>query len=286
MRDSRHFAEGPASGASEWGFPWCVYCPVMPAVKDEEIPESAPAWSRDRLKADPHGDQEKADRVKRMFGAIAPRYDCNNRLHSFWQDQRWRRQGARLTGLKAGEDVVDVACGTGDLSEVFNDMGAGTVIGVDFTPEMLDVARQRALDSGRTGLEYRQGDAMALDLPDATADVVSIAFGIRNVAAPELALREFRRILRPGGRLLVLEFSEPTNPVIRFANRIYTRNVMPFTASILAGDRSGAYRYLPRSVETFLSRSALEQSITEAGFSSVEQVSMCFGVCVAYIARA
>lgn len=256
----------------------------MTQMHPPNAPEDSPAWSKTDLRGDPHENAEKGERVRRMFGAIACSYDRNNRIHSMGQDQRWRRRGAGLVGSVDGAHVVDVACGTGDLSELFHDLGAERVTGVDFTPEMLDVARARADQSGRDTVTYVEGNAMALDLPDACADVVSIAFGIRNVEQPARALSEFRRILRPDGKLLILEFSEPKNPLIRYMNRLYTCGVMPITASLLSRDRSGAYRYLPRSIETFLSRSAMDAAIREAGFSSVQQVPMCFGVCVAYLA--
>jgi demethylmenaquinone methyltransferase/2-methoxy-6-polyprenyl-1,4-benzoquinol methylase len=117
-------------------------------------------------------------------------------------------------------------------------------------------------------------------LADASADVISIAFGLRNVGDPKRALREFRRVLRPGGRLVVLEFDEPQNPVIRSLNRFYTHRVMPFTASLIARDGSGAYKYLPRSVETFLDRARLREAILECGFATVEQKPLTFGTCV------
>lgn len=268
-------------GAPWPGFGRGLYFPSM----TETTPTpSKQAWTRGDLAQDPHELSDKADRVRSMFGAIAPSYDFNNRIHSFGQDQRWRRKGVRLAAPDADSVVVDVACGTGDLSEAFHDAGVARVIGVDFTPEMLDVARARAARAGRERLEYRDGDATALDLPTDSADVLSIAFGIRNVNRPELALAEFRRILKPGGRLLILEFSEPENRLIRGLNALYTRRIMPLTATMLSGDRSGAYRYLPRSIETFLPRAELEARIREAGFENVQQHSLTFGVCVAYLA--
>ena len=256
--------------------------PNSPTPPDVEARE--PAWSSRELDQDPHEQADKADRVRRMFGAIAPSYDLNNRLHSFGQDQRWRRRAVRLARPGPDSVVVDVACGTGDLSEAFHNAGVSKVIGVDFTPEMLDVARDRAQRAGRQDLEYRLGDATELDLPTDSADVLSIAFGIRNVNVPSKALSEFRRILKPGGRLLILEFSEPTNPLIRLLNNFYCRRVMPVTATIVSGDRSGAYRYLPRSIETFLPRADLERAIREAGFERIQQHPLTFGVCVAYLA--
>ena len=221
-----------------------------------------------------------------MFASIAPSYDSNNRIHSFGLDRWWRRRVVKAVSPVEGLDVIDVACGTGELSEAFDRAGARSVLGIDFTPEMLEIARIRAQKSRRECLEYRGGDAMALELDDESGDLVSIAFGIRNVAHPERALREFRRILRPGGRLIILEFSEPGNPLIRWCNSLYCNKLMPRTAAFLARDRSGAYRYLPKSVSSFMGRTELVAAIEEAGFRDVRQISMTFGVCVAYLAYA
>lgn len=263
-----------------------------------------PAWD-ERLLTDPHAVADKRSRVQRMFSAIAPSYDLNNRLHSLWRDQAWRRAAVRLADLKPTDVVVDVACGTGDLTlamylGLWPNPGdwppaRNQVIGVDFTYDMLPRGRTKAAAlverkpsaDGRklTAADYVRfinGDATALPLPDASADVVSIAFGIRNVQEPERALAEFRRILRPGGRVIVLEFSEPTNPLIRAVNRFYTHEVMPRTATLIARDKSGAYKYLPRSIGTFWSREKMTQMLAGAGFAEVTQHPMTFGVAVVY----
>lgn len=224
-----------------------------------------------------------------MFSAIAPRYDLNNRLHSFGRDQAWRRAAVRAAGIRSGDRVLDVACGTGDLTEAFARARPGSVLGVDFTEAMLEVARakhrRRARPAGEPTPEYRAGDAQQLAFPDGAFDVVSIAFGIRNVSDPEAALAEFRRVLAPGGRLVILEFAEPRGAVLRALNRLYTHRVMPVTASLLAGDRSGAYRYLPRSVATFRDPDALEAALRRAGFGSVERRPLTLGVCMLFLAR-
>jgi demethylmenaquinone methyltransferase/2-methoxy-6-polyprenyl-1,4-benzoquinol methylase len=245
----------------------------------EEVAEEVP-WSRDRLAGDPHADAEKAVRVQAMFAAIAPRYDLNNRLHSLWQDQRWRRRAVREAAIEATSEVLDVACGTGDLSAALAAAGARRVVGVDFSEPMLEIARGKSRSSrAATRCEYRFGDAMALDFEDASFDVVTIAFGLRNVAEPARALREFRRVLRPGGRLVVLEFSEPRWALLRALNRLYTERIMPLTATLIAGDRSGAYRYLPRSVRTFPSAEALSQMIAACGFADLRRIPCSLGIC-------
>lgn len=244
--------------------------------------ESAPtAWSTNDLERNPHSATDKAARVQRMFTSIAHAYDLNNRLHSLWRDQAWRRMAVRLSNPR-GARVLDCACGTGDLTEAFANAGASSVTGLDYTAAMLDLARAKAADGRRLAVQptYIQGDAQSLPWPDASFDIVSIAFGIRNVDDTLKALREFHRVLAPGGRLIVLEFSEPTLPPLRWLNRLYTHHVMPFTASLIARDRSGAYQYLPRSVETYLSPERLRSQVAQAGFSAVQQHRMTFGVCV------
>ncbi len=244
-------------------------------------------WTATDLAGNPHEAVDKPERVRAMFAAIAGRYDLNNRLHSFGRDQAWRRKAVALAGVGPGDRVLDVACGTGDLTEAIARARPASVIGVDFTEPMLDRARLKATrQRRRPGVpvpEYRPGDAMRLPFGDASFDVVSIAFGIRNVDDPARALREFRRVLGPGGRVVVLEFSEPRHRLVRGLSALYTRHVMPVTASWIAGDRSGAYRYLPRSVRTFADRPELAAMIERVGFARVGQHEMDLGICTAYL---
>lgn len=263
----------------------------MPAPTTRPSPGSAPSpaaagevWREDDLRADPHADGAKAEKVRRMFASIAHRYDLNNRLHSFGRDVAWRRAAVAEASLRAGDVVLDCACGTGDLAMEFARAGAAKVTGLDYTPEMLAVARRRSAErrGPASRIEWIDGDAMALPLADASVDVVSIAFGIRNVTDPLAALREFRRVLKPGGRVVILEFSRPRSPVIAAANDLYCKRIMPWTATLISGDRSGAYKYLPRSVETFLDRGSMAQAMRDAGFTAVTQRPLTFGVCVCY----
>ena len=261
------------------------------------------AWN-DALLRDPHHVRDKRQRVQKMFAAIAPSYDLNNRLHSLWQDQQWRRNAVKLSQLKPMDSVVDIACGTGDLLGCFLEqylrfINLGQLddfygndaeepdfskeprfIGIDFTYEMLRLARRKY-----RGAEWLNGDAQSLPLPDQCCDVVSIAFGIRNVQDPAAAIRECRRILRPRGRLIILEFSLPTNPVLRSIYNFYFRQVLPRTATLISGDKTGAYKYLPESVNTFIGREQMMGMMREAGFADVEQHPMTFGVCVCYRGR-
>jgi demethylmenaquinone methyltransferase / 2-methoxy-6-polyprenyl-1,4-benzoquinol methylase len=248
-----------------------------------------PAWSSsDLAAADPHTVPDKPDRVRRMFAAIARSYDLNNRLHSLWRDQAWRRRAVKAARVRPGDAVLDVACGTGDLSEAFARRSpAGRVLGIDFTPQMLDIARHkqtRLPPCTAAKLQYAEGDAQALAVKDASFDVISIAFGIRNVADPARAIAEFARILRPGGRLVILEFAQPTSRPLRWLNDFYCGRVMPFTATLISGDRSGAYKYLPKSVGAFMTPEALAELLARHSFQSITTRRMTLGICCLYSA--
>ena len=175
----------------------------------------------------------------------------------------------------------------------------GQVIGLDFTFEMLRIAKTKRVKLGagpktladklttaaQKNIAYINGDAQALPFADASRDVVSIAFGIRNVAEPAAAIREFHRVLRPGGRLIILEFSLPTNPLLRGLYNFYFRKILPRTATLISGDKTGAYKYLPQSVNTFIGREGMVQMMSDAGFRDVTQHPLTFGVCVCYRGR-
>jgi len=248
-----------------------------------EQPTSDAAWTATDLKSDPHQAADKAMRVRSMFTSIAKRYDLNNRLHSMWRDQAWRRRVVRMAGIGTQDDVLDMACGTGDLTEMLACAGPHSVLGMDFTEAMLQIAEEKSAMAkqrpGRTSPTYRHGDAMAIELPDASMDVLTIAFGIRNVTDPVGAVAEFARVLRPGGRLLVLEFSTPAWWLPRIVNAIYSRHIMPVTATLLSGDRSRAYHYLPRSVATFADPKRLAAMVASQGFDVQQQAPLTMGIC-------
>ncbi len=246
------------------------------------------AWTNREL-ADPHQVTDKAQRVRAMFSAIAPSYDLNNRLHSLWRDQAWRRAAVKMAQVRPGDRLLDVACGTGDLTLAFArrlrrlaPLMPGQITGLDFTLAMLPLAQRKQPASMPIG--WINGDAMALPVRDGSVDVVSIAFGIRNVASPARAMQEFFRVLRPGGRLVILEFSVPRNPVLRWLNHVYCGRVMPRTATLIARDRSGAYRYLPRSVDTFFDPPTMLRLMHEAGGDRGVHRSLTLGMTGVYVA--
>lgn len=240
-------------------------------------------WFSDAELDNPHGLADKPQRVQRMFSAIAPSYDLNNRLHSMGLDQTWRRRAVKAVGLGQGETVLDVACGTGDLSLAFQRAGARRVIGLDFTFQMLEYARQK--NKGNPfGPLYFCGDAMRLPLADASVDVVSIAFGIRNVAVPAQAIAEFYRVLKPGGRLVILEFTRPPNRWVRLVYEFYFHRLMPVTAGWIAGKSEGrAYRYLPRSVSSFIDASTMVSMMAQQGLVDVVTQRLTLGIAMLYV---
>jgi len=222
--------------------------------------------------------------VRSMFQRIAGRYDLLNRTLSGGMDQRWRRRVVRQLGSLEGKVAVDVATGTGDLALELARAGA-RVIGLDFTFEMLaqgprKAARARWAESRPPPLGWIQGDAMRLPLADASVDVVTIAFGLRNVEARRDCLRELARVLRPGGALVVLECGLPRNRVLGAAYKQYFTRVLPRLGGWISGDRA-AYTYLPDTVLAWPGPNELAREVTEAGFEGTRFDSLSLGV--AYI---
>jgi demethylmenaquinone methyltransferase/2-methoxy-6-polyprenyl-1,4-benzoquinol methylase len=213
-----------------------------------------------------------------MFSGIAGRYDLLNHLLSGNVDKRWRRVAVRAleSSLVEGARVLDVACGTGDLSLVLAEAGAVRVVGLDFCRPMLEIARRKAEADSRL-IPFVEGDALRLPFADETFDAATIAFGLRNLAGVADGLRELRRILRPGGRLAVLEFSSPVVPGFRALFRFYFTRVLPRVGGLLSGSR-GAYEYLPDSVLRFPDQKRLAELMREEGFEGVEYRNLTGGV--------
>ena len=207
--------------------------------------------------------------VQRMFDRVAPRYDLANTVFSMGQDKGWRVAAARATRLAAGEVAVDVACGTGGLARELETLAPGaTVAGFDFSLEMLAQGPR-----GRVAA----GDALQLPLADASVDVVTIAFGLRNLPEPGQGLLEFRRVLRPGGRLVVCEFSTPVVPVLRDVYRRYLTRLMPVAARRLTSDPE-AYQYLARSIGAWPDQPALARWLQDAGLGEVAWRNLTGGI--------
>jgi len=217
--------------------------------------------------------------VNSMFARIAARYDVANHLLSGGVDFLWRQVLVRAVHDARPAAVLDLATGSGDVAFALADglPAAVRVTGMDFCQPMLDEAVKKQAASPRwTGIEFKQGDGMALPLPDRAFDAVTISFGLRNMADRHKALSEMRRVLRPGGRLFVLEFSQPFWWFRPFYYA-YLKFILPVVAGVVTGDRS-AYEYLCGSIELFPGREGISAEIRRAGFRSVKATPLTFGI--------
>ena len=203
--------------------------------------------------------------VKGMFDRIAWRYDLVNTVLSGGTDQLWRRAAATATALAGGGAALDVACGTGALTRALaRRVGrSGRVVGLDFSPGMLDGARRRS-----PGITWVEGDALDLPFADGEFDAATIAFGLRNLADPTLGLAEMARVVRPGGRLVVLEFLRPPDGPVGKAYRLYLTRVLPVLGGRVSGDVA-AYRYLSQTVDSYLTPAQLTDLAGAAGWLRV-----------------
>lgn len=238
------------------------------------------SWDRSSLR-DPHNQRDKAERVRAMFDAIAPTYERINTLASFGRDAVWRRRAVAAADVRGGDVVLDVACGTGDMIRAFDRCRTppARIIGVDFAREMLAGGDYTSV---ATPVELIEADALDLPLPDASVDVVSCAFGVRNFQRLQTGLREMARVARPGGRVVILEFAMPGSHLLRRVYQLCCDVLLPRLGGLIAGDRTGAYRYLPKSVQTFESPESMVRRLDEAGFSNLTTQSMHCGGVVLY----
>jgi len=200
--------------------------------------------------------------IQRMFAEVAPGYDRANRALSFGVDRRWRRQAVRMVDLWPGERGLDVCAGTGDLSFALQRAGAA-MIGVDFCAPMLARAAQKR--AAANGPVFLAADALQLPFPDHSFDFATVAFGIRNVSDPQAGLREMARVVRHGGRVVVLEFCRPRTPLFRSLYGLYFGRLLPRLGGWISGARNGAYRYLHDSVMAFPERDAFLGLMAAAG---------------------
>lgn len=221
--------------------------------------------------------------IQRMFAEVAPGYDRANRVLSLGVDLWWRRQAVRAVGVSPGERGLDVCSGTGDLALALRGAGA-RVVGADFCTAMLSRARtkQVAATGGGDPARFLCADAQALPFPDRAFDFATVAFGIRNVSDPLAALRELRRVVRPGGRVVVLEFTRPRVPLLGPAYRFYFGTVLPRLGSWINGERSGAYRYLHDSVMAFPEREAFLALMRDAGLEAPSLRLLTAGIAALY----
>lgn len=220
--------------------------------------------------------------VKNLFTSIASTYDKANDVITFGMARDWRRRLVDLSGAKPGDSVLDCATGTGDLAIDFKKVVAdGEVIGSDFCEEMLKTAPDKALREG-VDVKFEVADAMALPYPSKRFDITSIAYGIRNVQSPEVALSEMARVTKPGGCVMVLETGETKVPLLRSAIGIYFKHIVPRLGGWVSGKRS-AYEYLQKSSQSFPSGQNFLNLMTHTGkFSKVECYSIMGGASFIY----
>ena len=214
-----------------------------------------------------------------MFRSISGRYDRANNVLSAGIHHRWRRRTVRWSGAEAGHRVLDCATGTGDLAIAFHKVVApsGEVIGTDFVPEMLEVARQKSKD-----IRFETADVTRLPFADQEFDIASISFGIRNVNDPVRGLSELGRVVKSGGRVMVLEFGQPTNPVISAGYDWYRAHILPRLGGMVTGQR-GAYEYLESSAAKFPCGDAFASLMRSTGaFSSIDHQRLSFGIAYLY----
>ena len=226
------------------------------------------------------GTKEKASLVRGVFDSVASKYDVMNDLMSFGVHRLWKRFAVELAGVRSGQRVLDLASGTGDLADRFADLVGpdGLVLMTDINASMLEVGRDRMVDRGHAGnLSYVQVDAEALPVPDDSIDLISIAFGLRNVTHKDKALRAMYQALRPGGRALILEFSKPLNKPLEKIYDLYSFKLLPKMGELVAKDAE-SYRYLAESIRMHPDQKTLKGMMEEAGFERCDVHNLTGGI--------
>jgi demethylmenaquinone methyltransferase / 2-methoxy-6-polyprenyl-1,4-benzoquinol methylase len=224
------------------------------------------------------------DRVRKMFGEIAPKYDRMNHLLSLNVDRYWRWKTVRKLAPNLVDPILDVCTGTGDLAFAFHKYTQGKVkvIGSDFCAPMLDIARVKGKQNGRS-VEFVEADAQSLPFENNRFQIVSAAFGLRNVADTDQGLRELTRVCKPGGKVAILEFSVPRYQPLKGMYGWYFKNVLPRIGQMLARNNSSAYNYLPESVGEFPCYEALNNRMLAAGCSQVDFFPLTGGIATLYV---
>lgn len=226
---------------------------------------------------------DKGEKIQQMFGAIAPRYDFLNRLLSFGIDRRWRTKAVSLLKYQEGSRILDVATGTGDvaLEIALRTPRSVKITGADFCKEMVDLGVVKVAASPYADrIDFKVAPCEDLPFADNTFDSITIAFGIRNVVDRRLGLAEMWRVLRPGGRMIILEFSTPRSQLFRQLYYFYFRRLLPIVGGLFS--RYNAYKYLPDSVLEFPSQEEFSRMMADAGFRSIQLHELTFGIATIY----
>ncbi|NOY67553.1 MAG: bifunctional demethylmenaquinone methyltransferase/2-methoxy-6-polyprenyl-1,4-benzoquinol methylase UbiE [Gammaproteobacteria bacterium] len=223
---------------------------------------------------------EKAGKVAEVFHSVAGQYDLMNDLMSLGIHRLWKRYTIELSAVRAGQKVLDIAGGTGDLAAKFSSLVGpeGKVVLSDINSSMLNNGRSRLIDKGIAGnIEYVQADAQYLPFPDNSFDCITISFGLRNVTDKELALRSMYRVLKPGGRLLILEFSKPVTPGLKPVYDLYSFKLLPLMGKLIANDEE-SYRYLAESIRMHPDQETLKTMMKDSGFDQCEYHNLSGGI--------
>lgn len=255
--------------------------PCRGATQGFYTSDVTPSADASRTRFHDERQRKRGRRISHMFDKIAPTYDLLNHVLSANIDKRWRDKAVSMLALDGSEDVLDACTGTGDLAIALRGAASSRVTGTDFAPEMLSVAREK---KGGEHITWEVADTTALPFDDASFDVATVSFGVRNLEDLDAGFRDLGRVLRPGGRLLVLEFSRPPNPIFRAIYNTYFMLILPMIGNIVSGGADNAYTYLPRSVMAFPGPDALAERMKNAGFAKVEMVPLTFGIAYIHLA--
>ena len=226
------------------------------------------------------------EKIQQMFDGIAPDYDRLNHLMSLGVDRSWRRRALReIVTPERPQALLDIACGTGDfaLAQARRMHADSRIPGLDLSEGMLAVMREKVEKAGLAGrISCEQGDCEQMRFAEGSFDCATIAFGIRNFAHREAALEEILRVLKPGGRLVILELSVPENKLLRWAYNLYFMHFVPWIGGLISGDKA-AYKYLPASVQAFPGRREWTATMVRCGYANVRHRAFTFGLCRMYI---
>ena len=229
---------------------------------------------------------KSGDRVREMFGEIAPKYDRMNHLLSMNMDKRWRSKTVKRLSPNENSKVLDVCCGTGDLAIAFSKSTGGQceVVGSDFCAEMLEIGRDKQAKLNlKTPIRFVEADAQELPFDDNSFDIVSVAFGLRNVQDTDRGIKEMTRVCRPGGKVAILECTNPRRQPLKSMYLFYFQRILPKLGQMLARNSKKAYSYLPSSVSEFPAYEELIERMEANGLSQAEYFPMTFGVATLYV---
>ena len=230
--------------------------------------------------------ETKSEMVREMFNDIAPTYDKLNHILSLDIDRLWRRNVVRILRRKGVKQVLDMATGTGDLAiAIARNIEGSQIFAADFSREMLAVAHKKVEALGLSEqISLHECDAENISLPDDAVDVATVAFGVRNFERQQKALTEIKRTIKPGGHLVVLEFSNPRCAFVRFIYRLYSHYILPAIGKVISKHNS-AYKYLPESIDQFPAPETFVEMLREVGFDNIERHSQSFGIAQIYVAH-